>query len=43
MAGKRMVYEEMRWICLNRPEDRDNKLTKRGEEWLDGLYEKDEV
>ena len=47
-AGIRFPNEKcqfcaMRWICLNRPEDRDKYLTKRGEEWLDGLYEKDEV
>lgn len=26
----------MRWICLNKPKERDENLTKRGEEWLDG-------
>jgi hypothetical protein len=29
----------MRWICLNRPKDRDEKLSRKGEEWLDGDYE----
>src|SRR5271166_6278073 len=27
----------MRWICLNKPEERDKNLTKRGEEWLDSI------
>jgi hypothetical protein len=31
----------MRWICLNRPEERDKNLSKKGEEWLDGNYEED--
>lgn len=30
-------YCAMRWICLNLPEERDKNLTKRGEEWLDGV------
>jgi hypothetical protein len=30
-------YCSMRWICLNNPDERDKSLTKRGEEWLDGL------
>ena len=29
----------MRWICLNRPEERDKNLSKRGEEWLDGVLD----
>lgn len=29
----------MRWICLNRPEERDTNLTRRGEEWLDGIQD----
>jgi hypothetical protein len=30
-------YCAMRWICLNNNEERDKQLTKRGEEWLDGV------
>lgn len=29
----------MRWICLNRPDERDKTLTRRGEEWLDGVQD----
>lgn len=41
MAGVRFPNEKcgfcaMRWICLNKPDKRDQTLTKRGEEWLDG-------
>jgi hypothetical protein len=34
-------YCSMRWICLNNPDERDKSLTKRGEEWLDGLQGED--
>lgn len=27
----------MKWICLNKPKERDETLSKRGEEWLDGV------
>lgn len=29
----------MRWICLNRPDERDKNLTRKGEEWLDGIQD----
>lgn len=29
----------MRWICLNKPKERDENLSKRGEEWLDGIQD----
>lgn len=29
----------MRWLCLNRPKERDENLTRKGEEWLDGEYD----
>jgi hypothetical protein len=29
----------MRWLCLNRPEERDKNLTRRGEEWLNGIQD----
>lgn len=29
----------MKWICLNRPDERDKNLTRRGEEWLDGIQD----
>lgn len=31
----------MRFICLNLPEERDKNLTRKGEEWLDGVQEED--
>jgi len=35
--NERCGFCSMRWICLNRPEERDKLLTKRGEEWLDSI------
>jgi hypothetical protein len=34
-------YCSMRFICLNRPDERDRNLTRKGEEWLDGIYEEE--
>lgn len=41
LAGVRFPNEKcnfcsMRWICLNRPKERDENLSRKGEEWLDG-------
>lgn len=33
--NEKCSFCSMRWICLNRPVERDKNLTKRGEEWLD--------
>ena len=45
-AGVRFPNEKcnfcaMRWICLNRPDERDKNLTRKGEEWLDGIESSD--
>jgi hypothetical protein len=37
--NERCNFCAMRWICLNKPEERDKFLTKRGEEWLDGIQD----
>jgi PD-(D/E)XK nuclease superfamily len=35
--NERCNFCAMRWICLNKPEERDKNLTRRGEEWLDAI------
>lgn len=37
--NERCNFCAMKWICLNRPEERDANLTKKGEEWLDGIQD----
>lgn len=37
--NQKCTFCSMRWICLGNSEKRDANLTKRGEEWLDGIYE----
>lgn len=48
LAGVRFPNQKcnfcpMRWICLGNSEKRDELLSKRGEEWLDGNYETKDV
>lgn len=37
--NERCNFCSMRWICLNMPKERDENLSKRGEEWLDGIQD----
>lgn len=46
LAGIRFPNEKcnycaMRWICLNKPTERDQNLSRKGEEWLDGETEEE--
>ncbi len=48
LAGVRFPNQKcpfcpMRWICLGNSEKRDELLSKRSEEWLDGVFDVEEV